>query len=391
MYIEKKGSRGSVGIEEKNDKYRIRLPRSVAEGSSRYISTGLDVTEANYKRVQRRVLEIEDDLESGTFDVTKQKYIFSKPLLIVLKASEPKLSDLWESYCKYMKPQIAVTTYKKEYSMRYTNHIESLPTQDINKATEIVEHLVSTLSAYTAKRTIARISSCCEWAATSGLIKSNPFSDLSKKRKLPKGEACRVEPDPFTAVERDVILQAFAEHTTFNQYYYFIKFLFLTGCRTGEAIGLQWKHITGNLAQVRFCESYDSYTKVRKTTKTGSTRLFPCNAQLRELLQQIKTESCKPDDFVFTNTTGRPIDNANFTNRVWRGDGKEYKGIVKQLAEEGRIDHYRKLYCTRHTFITMALDKGLTPKEVASLVGNTAEVIMKHYAGLIRPVVVPEI
>jgi hypothetical protein len=39
----------------------------------------------------------------------------------------------------------------------------------------------------------------------------------------------------------------------------------------------------------------------------------------------------------------------------------------------------------------MALDKGLTPKEVASLVGNTAEVIMKHYAGLIRPVVVPEI
>ncbi len=86
---------------------------------------------------------------------------------------------------------------------------------------------------------------------------------------------------------------------------------------------------------------------------------------------------------------GSPL--APSLDRVWRGDGKEYKGIVKQLAEEGRIDHYRKLYCTRHTFITMALDKGLTPKEVASLVCNTAEVIMKHYAGLIRPVVVPEI
>jgi len=37
------------------------------------------------------------------------------------------------------------------------------------------------------------------------------------------------------------------------------------------------------------------------------------------------------------------------------------------------------------------LEKGLTAREVASLVGNTAEVIMKHYAGSCRPVVVPEL
>ena len=51
--------------------------------------------------------------------------------------------------------------------------------------------------------------------------------------------------------------------------------------------------------------------------------------------------------------------------------------MLNQLGIE-----YRKPYQTRHTFITLALDNGLDAKDVARLVGNSPEVIYKHYAGV---------
>ncbi len=51
---------------------------------------------------------------------------------------------------------------------------------------------------------------------------------------------------------------------------------------------------------------------------------------------------------------------------------------------------YRKLYQTRHTFITLALENGLDAKDVARLVGNSPAVIYRHYAGNKRELFVPE-
>jgi hypothetical protein len=38
----------------------------------------------------------------------------------------------------------------------------------------------------------------------------------------------------------------------------------------------------------------------------------------------------------------------------------------------------------------MALEKGVTVVQVAKWVGNSPEIIMKHYAGTIRQIQVPE-
>lgn len=45
----------------------------------------------------------------------------------------------------------------------------------------------------------------------------------------------------------------------------------------------------------------------------------------------------------------------------------------------------------RHTFITLALESGMDAKDVAALVGNSAEVIYKHYASAKRQLELPEI
>ncbi len=61
---------------------------------------------------------------------------------------------------------------------------------------------------------------------------------------------------------------------------------------------------------------------------------------------------------------------------------------------------YRKLYQTRHTFITAALEtpitmpdgrtKMLDAKDVAKLVGTSAKMIYEHYAGVMKKLFVPE-
>lgn len=48
----KYAARGSVTIENKQGKWRLRLPRSVAKDSARYISTRLDATESNCEALQ---------------------------------------------------------------------------------------------------------------------------------------------------------------------------------------------------------------------------------------------------------------------------------------------------------------------------------------------------
>lgn len=388
MEVKKKATVGSVAIEVKDGKYRIRLPRTLAEGSKRYISTKLAATPENLRKVQRKVFEIEEDVEHKAFDVTLEKYSFTTKPLLTLAVNVPpaiELKELWNSYCQFMKPQLAATTYQKQYASRYTNHIANLPTQDITQVTAIRDHVLKTCSPYTAKRVIARISSCCKWGVKNGMLKENPFRDMVEDIKLTREQADKIEPDPFTLEERDAILEAFAAHPVFSYYYPFIRFLFLTGCRTGEAIALQWKHINADCSLITFSESMDSYLKIRKCTKTGTIRKFPCNAALKELLLSLKPQEYKGDEYVFTTTQGNPINNTNFTTRVWRGyvtkSGKRYKGLIPQLVDEGKVDHYRCLYNTRHTFITMALEGGMTVPQVAKIVGNSPEVIMRHYAG----------
>jgi hypothetical protein len=44
-----------------------------------------------------------------------------------------------------------------------------------------------------------------------------------------------------------------------------------------------------------------------------------------------------------------------------------------------------------HTFITLVLEAGISPKDIARWVGNSPEILMRHYAGANRNLAVPEV
>jgi integrase len=386
-----KASKGSVGIESFRGKLRLRLPRAI-DAYSRYISTGLQDTPENRKKVQVKAWEIEEDIATGHLDLSLEKYKIQNHLTVV-QAIKPKpalsLAQLWELYVEYKAKNVSTSTLKNTYKA-VASHIQKLPSQSLEKALEIRDYLVSNLKAETAKKYLIYIAACCDWAVEYGHISTNPFLGMAKKIKVIPKQVEDIK--PFTKQERDAIITAFETDTHYSHYTSYVKFLFLTGCRTSEAIGLQWRYISPDCKKITFAEAYVRGT--RKETKTGKPRIFPCNSQLQEFLKSIKPEKCDPEQLVFPSPEGKEIDDHNFLNRAWKGyknrHGNQVDGVVTRLVKQGLVSEYRTQYNTRHTFITMALEAGVSVVQVSKWVGNTPEIIMKHYAGTIRQVQVPE-
>ncbi len=87
---------------------------------------------------------------------------------------------------------------------------------------------------------------------------------MASKIKVAESEEDKI--DPFNQAEIAAIVQGFEADKYFNHYTPFVKFLFMTGCRTSEAVGLQWKHVSGDLTTIHFEEAVvDGHRKGPKT------------------------------------------------------------------------------------------------------------------------------
>jgi integrase len=379
-----------IGIEDKSGKLRLRLPRAVAERSSRYISTGLNNTEENFRRVQSVAWQIESDLLNHSFDATLERYRTAFKLPRYVEKSAVPLHTLWAEYIEYKRPQVSVTTFRRDFRT-YRNAIASLPTQDVQEAMVIRQYLLENKSALATKELLTQINACCKWALEMGKIDSNPFMGMAAKIKVIVPSEGDI--DPFSKEERDAILIGFQHSQSWNYYHPFVWFLFATGCRTGEAVALCWRHIARDFSAITFAESFDPVLKIYKDTKTHKTRRFPCNETLKAFLQERRSGNPSPDTPVFQAKQGGVVRQHDFSNRAWKGircGKKRYIGVVSSLVESGQIERYRSAYNTRHTAITHWVDKGIPIPTIARWVGNSPEIIFKHYAGWNADLIPPE-
>lgn len=401
-----KASKGSVQVITSNGRLQLRFRYA---GERRYLSLGLPEDRDNRLAAEMKARQIELDILSGNFDESLNKYRISVASKVTTEPSQSQaillLSELWEQYTEYRKPQIAETTLRIQYAA-VASHIDKLPSalQTISKenAGKIRDFYLKKLTAGTTKRTITQISACCNWAVDSNSIAENPFRDIASKITVPKSKRSKHDDDhyddidPFTIDECNAIIEGFEKHPVYNYYAPFVKFLFWTGCRTGEAIGLKWKHVSSDFSTITFCQSVSSRLKIRKCTKNEIVRHFPCNPRLQALLRSIKPEGVNPESPVFPAKRGGTINYGSFTENAWKG-GRQRKGqtpkdgIVTKLVKEGKVQRYRKQYNTRHTFITLCLEsQTVTVKQIADWVEDTPETILKHYVGKTNPGKVPE-
>ncbi|WP_181824307.1 hypothetical protein [Chroococcidiopsis thermalis] len=97
------------------------------------------------------------------------------------------------------------------------------------------------------------------------------------------------------------------------------------------------------------------------------------------MLLSLRSENPIPDSPVFVSPRGKLIDAHNFLNRAWKSV------LLKQGIR------YRCQYQTRHTFITHCIEKNIPIPQIARWVGNSARIILEHYAGVIEKYQVPSI
>ncbi len=116
-------------------------------------------------------------------------------------------------------------------------------------------------------------------------VTANPFTPIK-----PGKTAHSVNPKrlPFTATEIRAILDTVKTHPIWHRYHDLTMFLFYTGVRPSEAIGLQWKHIDWQRHTVTIQESLSrgddgltsSHGRKRKATKNQKVRAIDLHPNL---------------------------------------------------------------------------------------------------------------
>lgn len=230
----------------------------------------------------------------------------------------------------------------------------------------------------TFNKKVSYLKNCLDWAKREGLVDSNPWLKV-RGRKQTK-ETIK----PFTKEEARAIVTEFER--LYPAWVPFVKFLFLSGCRLSEAIGLRWQHVDLRRGEICICETLaqvkhgNGYERTRKETKTGSVRYLKITTELEALLKGVQPATLKSDELVFKSPTGKNhVDSNNFRDR-WR----------KVLASLGMA--YRRPHIVRHSFASHAIDQGIPLTGVAYLLGHAdTRMVSQTYGHLINRPSLPDI
>jgi integrase len=178
--------------------------------------------------------------------------------------------------------------------------------------------------------------------------------------------------------ELGAFLKAIAQDRLFPA----ILLAFGTGLRRGELLALRWKdinleaglvHVRQKLARMRVDGASEGSKKTRlifQPPKTEqSRRTIPIAPDIVETLKRHKArqaqekllmgQAYEDQDLVFCWANGHPLEPVGFYQRFVR------------LVQQAGLSHHR-LHDTRHTFATLMLELGESPKTVQTMLGHAS-------------------
>jgi integrase len=303
--------------------------------------------------------QIAGDMATGNFDPTLVKY---KPQIL---SEEIGVTAIFQAYEKARSLDLELATRQKYQAIakHLQKHfgIKKAEAVTAKDAEKFRDWLLTFQEPVTVRDRITVLCACWKWAIATGKLTENPWEQIK----------VRVEkrtPNPFTDDEIQRIIKAFEDDRYYAHYTKYVKFLVATGCRTGEAIGLRWKNVSENCDRVDIVERLGN-DKQWKDTKNHRVRSLALTPKLQELLLKHRPQDWKPDDLVFPSPEGGAIHPNNFRRRAWTT-------ILKKADVP-----YRKPYNSRHTALSHAISRGVSPARVAEMAGDRLETVLRNYVG----------
>jgi len=157
-----------------------------------------------------------------------------------------------------------------------------------------------------------------------------------------------------------------------NKFYPVIYTAISSGLRQAELLGLRWRDIDLNLQSISVCQvlyKHQGVCEFKEPKTEHSKRRVGMTAKLVDYLREYKGEReslslhlgqlLKPDDLVFSNADGQPIDPSVLSHNFAR--------IAKRAGLKGV-----RFHDLRHTFASLTLLKGAKPKVISEALGHSS-------------------
>lgn len=351
--------KNDIAIENVDGWIRLRWQY---QGKRCTMRMGLPYEPINLVVAQQRAGQIKLDILSGNYDPTLAKYR-SGPKATA--APTMGAAELFGRFIEYKARTLHTQSLNKYRSLVvWLKDVFGDGPATPQDAGRFIDRLLENMEPVTAKERLVLLQAAWKWGERQGLVSGNPWAELQVRR--PPKQVSK----PFTKAEVAAIIAGFEESARYRHYTDYVRFKFGTGCRTGEVNGLRWRHLNADCSIVWFGESYTHGEF--KDTKTGKAREVKLSPALAAMLRDRMPPDVEGDDLVFPSLKGGPIHDRWFCTRPWS----------RVLKAQGVT--FRKPYNTRHTFISHALESGLSPVEVAAITGHNVKTLFEHYAGLIK-------
>lgn len=300
-----------------------------------------------------------------------------KPRVVKGNFSKTTLQGIWTDYTKAREQSWEISYIEGDIKAT-TKLLDEIGTINLDENLDLlINHLMEVTTIKQTKRYLKQISACLTWAKKRKIIKDNPLPDFISTLATKKSNEEDGNISPFTIDERNAIVEAFRDgrferyQGSHTQYADYIEFLFLTGARTSEALGLKWEHVSFEKHILFLQEAKVLATSGKKNgniqkqgLKTQKKRIVPMTDRVYNLLLARKNlETIDVSKNVFED-----INHHSFR-------ASAYKNVLARLGIP-----YRNPYHTRHTFITiMANNSDLKLHQIAKICGTSTKIIEEHY------------
>lgn len=236
---------------------------------------------------------------------------------------------------------------------------------------------VKPLSAEYVSKITYTLSALFTACVKNGVLLQNPVINATKPRIGEKDT-----PAYLDNTNIPIFLDALGELDIDNSIRVALTLMLMLGLRSGEARGLRWIDVdfNNNVVSVEknVGETFNGLALTDLKTKR-SRRKLPLSPMLKDILLNHKKilddtartlgSAWKDSGLICPNLTGGLMDKST--------PNKAVKRILNARKELPRGLHAHSL---RHSFVSLLISNGLDVVNVATLAGDTIEIISKHYA-----------
>ncbi|MBQ2262878.1 MAG: tyrosine-type recombinase/integrase [Loktanella sp.] len=264
--------------------------------------------------------------------------------------SAPTVRDLFDRYDKQNLPKLAPRSAADIRSMFNKIILPKLGAKKVADVTfsdcEALHRYVSLDRPVRANRVIEVVRRSFNLAISWGWIERNPAERIERNTEHKRARYLSQE----EIMRLLSALDAHPRRTSCDA----LKFMLLTGCRRGEALGARWD---------QFDPSLRIWTKPAATTKQRREHRVPVSSMVTTLLSSRPRTS----PFVFPSTEGNALTDIK---RTWAAVSKT-AGLEKT-----------RMHDLRHTFASIAASQGQSLPVIGAMLGHTQTQTTARYAHL---------